>query len=122
LGRIRDHRGHPLSPKAKLLKFSTKGAMHKPITFEVDGKTYEVTRLNRALFEKAQKLEAEVAKGKVGALYEQLALLTTAPAAVLGEMDIRDVRDLLSGIRERVIKGEPEEEKNESKAGEPPAA
>ena len=96
--------------------------MHRPITFEVDGKTYEVARLNKALFEKAQKLEAEVVKGKVGALYEQITLLTTAPNAVINEMDVRDVRDLLSGIRERIIKGEPEEEKNESKAGEPPAA
>ncbi len=110
-----------MSPAAPL-KFATKGTMHQPIVITIDGKDYEVARLNRALFEDLQKLEGQVKQGKVGALYDQILKMTTAPKAVVDALDIRDVRDLVRGIRNRVAgKDVPVDEKNELKPGPTPA-
>jgi hypothetical protein len=112
-----------LSPEKDRLTFVTKGALRRPITFEIDGKTYQVSRLNRACFEEAQKLEAQAAKGKAAALYAQLSLVSNVPQAVADELDVQDLRDLLAGIRKRIAKAEPAgEEKNVSKPGGTPAA
>jgi hypothetical protein len=110
-----------LSPE-KTLTFVTKGALHRPITFEIDGKVYQVGRINRARFEAAQKLELQIAKGKVEGLYGQLPLISNCPAEIVNELDVQDVRDLLAGIRKQLAKGPAGEEKNVSKPGGTPAA
>jgi hypothetical protein len=110
-----------LSPE-KTLSFVTKGALHRPITFEIDGKTYQVKRLNRATFEEAQKLELQIAKGKTAGLYGQLPLISNCPAEVANELDVQDIRDLLAGIRKQISKAPVGEEKNVSKPGGTPAA
>jgi len=111
-----------LSPEKTPLSFVTKGALHSPFTFEIDGKTYQVGRINRARFEAAQKLELQIAKGKVEGLYGQLPLISNCPAEVANELDVKDIRNLLAEIRKQLAKGPTGEEKNASKPGGTPAA
>lgn len=107
----------------KELKFTTKGTLQKPITFEVDGVLYEITRLTRDVIDAGNKLEEKILGGNTGAIYEQMGLMSNAPQDVIDALDIRDIRILINEVRNKLLEKDiPEQEKNESKTGETPIA
>jgi len=106
----------------KIMDIATKGTLQRPITFKVDGETYNVVRLNRSTWESAQGLEAEIRAGNFGALYDQVVMMTNVPKELVDAMDIMDLRDLVEHISDRIRgKGEPEAAKNGLETGETPA-
>ena len=96
---------------------STKKSLYKPIEIEVDGKSYVIKTISPGMLEGAKKHEKLSLKGDVKALIEQLRILTGIEKEIAMKLDIRDITDLLSFIKDKIFtpeKIEDEEEKNES--------
>jgi hypothetical protein len=96
---------------------STKKSLYKPIEIEIDGKDYTIESISPAMLDKVRKFEKLSMKGDIGALIDQLAVLTGIEKEKAMNLDVRDITDLLKYITDKIFKPEKledKEEKNES--------
>lgn len=90
--------------------------------FEIDGKSFKLKALNRAVFDllaDIQKMANAQDINAMAKIYDQLALIIDAPKEFIDSLDYRMVRDIMTFVNEKIIAREVgAEEKNASGLGE----
>jgi len=102
------------------LVIDTKKSLFKPIEIEIDGVSYLVTRLNKAVFDKIKGFEDEALKGSLDALFEQLQILVPKlNGNLLAKLDVREVQRIVNFITDQIFKSDKTEktEKNGLRPG-----
>jgi len=96
-------------------------SLYKPIEIQIDGTTYLVARLNKAVFDKLKSFEDAARGGDLEALFQQLqALVPKLNGGTLAKLDVRDVQRIINFITDSVLKADKvisETEKNVSRPG-----
>jgi hypothetical protein len=101
------------------LQIDTSKSLYPPITFDVDGQTYAVKKLNRKSFVFLKDIEKRLNEGDATAVYDEIIELTNMPADLVNEMDVEDLRAVARYITDETKeRGKPDEEKNEPKPGD----
>lgn len=115
------------------ISVSTAKSLHSPLEVEINGKIYQV-RMNRHIFVKLAEIEKEYKKlekekpgfDAVFLLYEQVQLITGAPADEIGQIEFNDLKTIVEFVMTEYYKPpqtlEAKEGKNGLKTGEGPAA
>ena len=96
------------------LRIDTKKSLYKPIEVEIDGKVFQVRRLTRDVLQEAERLDSEVASGKLDAAYERLEFLLQTKSKIFNKLSVEEVGEVTRFITSSMLSPE-KSEKNESR-------
>jgi hypothetical protein len=96
------------------LRIDTKKSLYKPIEVEIDGKVFQVRRLTRDVLQEAERLDSEVASGKLDAAYERLEFLLQTKNKIFNKLSVEEVGEVTRFITSSMLSPE-KSEKNESR-------
>jgi len=100
-----------------VLKFDTTPSLHEPVEVEIDSKRLQVKRITLGTLERIQALQVEAAAGSAKAIRESLETLLVGETAVLADMPLESLAELISAVVESALKPKPDS-KNSPGPGE----
>ena len=78
-----------------------KPALYPGVKIQIDGKEYLARRSTRPMWRKLRELEDRIKKGDFTAYYEQIEIMTNAPAEAVDNLDVEEVKQIIEYIIER---------------------
>lgn len=105
-------------------KVSFSSSLYPQYEVEIDGQTFRLKPVNRAVFEVLSGITKKALAGDIDAvpgLYDQVALLVDAPKEFIDALDYRVIRQVVNFVNTKIIQAEEsEEQKNASGPGPAP--
>jgi hypothetical protein len=86
---------------------------------EIEGKSYRAVKMTRPLWNKLRELEKRIRSGDVEAYYEQIQVMTEAPAEAVDFLDVQDVKRIIDFLMAHAMNPETAMDTMEKKASGP---
>jgi len=102
-------------------KLSTEKSLYEPIKIEVNGKLYLINKVTPKLLKKVAEHERQALRGDPDAIVQQFSVLTGVEAAIVEELDIRDLTAALMRITKEIMRPDETIGKAEKNASKPEA-
>lgn len=87
-----------MEPKALIINSAEKPSLYPGIKITINGETYLAKRSTRPMWRTLRDLEKRIREGDFTAYYEQVEVMTNAPAEAVDTLDIQEVKQIIEYI------------------------
>lgn len=81
-----------------IINTEDKPALYAGITVKINGKEYQARRSTRPMWRKLRELEDRIKTGDFTAYYEQIEIMTNAPAEAVDSLDVEEVKTIIEYV------------------------